>query len=332
MAVNKTSSAAVTLPPPPPRAAPAPVAKAAAIAPAAKPLGYPSTSSFQPAILKPRALASVPRATPSAAPRPGSFDAQVRGQGARKVDLDLMKLSSAAYDPKAKVDGWTRLTDAQVQAKGINPALLENKANGFRAGLYTDGQGHVALAFAGTNDVKDVKADIEQGVGLRDSQYDEAVRLGQQASRAFGDNLVMTGHSLGGGLAATAAAASGRGAVTFNAAGVNDNTLRRYGLDPATVKAQADAGQMRRYNIKGEALTGAQEDVPGLREKLPDALGHEIRLNDPAPPQAPKWTWNPVEMAKRVAQYAKEKLERPIQLHLGDSLLQALQQQHPWAP
>ncbi len=141
----------------------------------------------------------------------------------------------------------------------------------------------------------------------------------------------MTGHSLGGGLAATAAAATGRAAVTFNAAGVNDATLRRYGLDPARVKAQAEAGQMRRYNISGEALTAAQEDVPGLAEHLPDALGHEITLRDPAPPQAPRFTWNPVEMARRLAQYAKEKVERPIQLHLGDSLLQALRQQHPWA-
>ena len=331
MALPKLSTAASL--PSRPRAVPRPPPPPAAVrAPAARWPGYPSTSAFQPPAA-PRALASVPRASPGPAPAPGSFDAQVRGQGARAVDQQLMQLSSAAYDPsRTRVGSWTRLTDAQVRAAGINPALLENPANGFRAGVYTDGSGHYALAFAGTNDLQDVKTDLEQGLGLRDGQYDEAVRLGLQASRAFGDNLVMTGHSLGGGLAATAAAAAGRGAVTFNAAGVNDTTLRRYGLDPAQVKAQSEAGQMRRYHIAGEALTAAQEDVPGLAEHLPDALGHELTLKDPAPPQAPRFTWNPIEMAKRLAAYAREKLERPFQLHLGDSLLQALQQQHPWAP
>lgn len=87
------------------------------------------------------------------------------------------------------------------------------------AGIYSDNQQYV-LSFAGTNDRHDWLSNIRQAVGYEDVQYNEAVALGKTAKMAFGDALVITGHSLGGGLAATAALATGTFAVTFNAAGL----------------------------------------------------------------------------------------------------------------
>ncbi|HST44402.1 MAG TPA: hypothetical protein VLK29_04165, partial [Luteimonas sp.] len=143
---------------------------------------------------------------------------------------------------------------------------------------------------------------------------------------------VITGHSLGGGLAATASLATGNAAVTFNASGVNDKTIERLGLDPSTARADAEGGQIRRYNISGDPLTGAQEDVPGINRALPDAPGHEINLDDPYPAvEGPEWTWNPVEMAKRTADYLQAKVERTGDLHGQQGVLDALEQQQPWA-
>ena len=285
-----------------------------------------------------------------------SFDAQVRGQQPRPIDMKLAEISQAVYDPSnAGPAGWQRLDAAQLQAAGIDPSALEDPGTGFRAGIYSDGNGHYVLAFAGSNGGNDWLNNFEQGLGLPASQYREAESVAGFAKRAFGDNLVITGHSLGGGLAAAAAAKYDIAAVTFNASGVHDDTLRAAGLDPAAARQAADKGEIRAYSVDGEILTSLQEHrgaVLGalaaggalvnpllggvaagalLNGDLPPALGHHITLADPNPVPKPKlhwydWLWGDAEV--REAQYAVNEVKHSISDHMMGPVLSALASAH----
>lgn len=314
-------------PPPPP--APASLTGPQSLGPQTMgPYRLEATYNPQLAALRGIMPAGVDAAAANAAGGP-TFESQVRGQDAQAIDIELAQICQDVYDANGTGTGtWNRVGDAQLSAAGIDPASLENPETGFRAAVYTDGDGRYVLAYAGSNDVQDWINNARQGIGWDAEQYDQAVQLAQQVDAAFGadGNLVITGHSLGGGLAATAALATDTAAVTFNAAGVHDDTLRSLGLDPAQARADAEGGLIRRYNIGGEILTAAQEDV-WVVNNLPDAPGHEITLDDPAPPQAPDWTWNPIEMAQRTAEYLAAKAARPLQLHALGPMIDALQGQ-----
>src|SRR5690606_10746763 len=94
---------------------------------------------------------------------------------------------------------------------------------GFKSGMYLD---HISrkyvLAFAGTDDGPDIVADIWQGLGGFTEQYNAAIEIGRRLKDVaiFSGRAVLTGHSLGGGLASAAAVVSGFHADTFNAAGL----------------------------------------------------------------------------------------------------------------
>src|SRR3546814_2651561 len=92
---------------------------------------------------------------------------------------------------------------------------------------------------------------------METQQYNQAVALAKEAEVAFGDgNVVFTGHSLGGGLASAAALSVDASAVTFNAAGLSNETLRDLGLNPNAARSElADSGQVRRYVVNGDPLT-----------------------------------------------------------------------------
>jgi hypothetical protein len=98
--------------------------------------------------------------------------------------------------------------------------------------------------------------------------------LAQKVDEAVGgDNLTMTGHSLGGGLAAAAALETNRPAVTFNAAGLNILTE----LFGGGLSYSNDA---RNYSVQGELLTLLQTHT-----LLPEAFGDQYEIK-PAPGDA----------------------------------------------
>lgn len=209
------------------------------------------------------------------------------------LDTDLADLSADVYnnpsDEGIGEGNWTRVSDEVMDDAGIRPNELIDPETGFQAAIYTDGNGQVVVAFAGTDpaSIDDWINNAQQGVGLNSEQYDQAIALGQKAVDAFGQgNVVFTGHSLGGGLASATSLATGSPAVTFNAAGIGPETLAQLGITQDAASRIASDGQIRRYNVENDILTNAQQKsfhVPGtlFTVNLPDALGYEITLENP---------------------------------------------------
>jgi len=222
---------------------------------------------------------------PDHSPAPSvSFADQVRGTAPKKgIDLELAYIASDVYktDSTGSVGpgGWSRLSDQDLLAHGIDPQSLHSDATGFQAGIYTDSHGEYVLAFAGTDfkSIADWRANVGQGLGLQTAQYRQAEVVAQDAREAFGNNLAITGHSLGGGLASAAALATGTPAVTFNPAGLSDQTLRDLGFSPNQERAIASDGLIRRYDTQHDILTNLQQNVVPF---LPHAVGTEIRVGD----------------------------------------------------
>jgi Putative lipase essential for disintegration of autophagic bodies inside the vacuole len=218
----------------------------------------------------------------------------IHGQNPHVVDRELAQLLASTYtvaaqrrDPAIAAQplpaGWHALDGNELLRAGIHPADLSDAKSGFDAALYRNEQGLVVLAFNGTDQGRDWRSNLRQGLGLTDVQYDQAIALTSKAQQAFGQDLVLSGHSLGGGLAATAGMVSNIPTVTFNAAGVHDATLERYDRDPEVLKQQAQQGLVRSYEVRNELLTYLQEDSLLTRWVMPDAPGHRIELPDPDP-------------------------------------------------
>jgi hypothetical protein len=135
---------------------------------------------------------------------------------------------------------------------------------GFKAIKYQDyisGEDQHVLAFGGTDDKWDWGNNFAQGWGLLPDQYNEAIAIGKQFNGdGMKGHLVVTGHSLGGGLASAAALAGGFPADTFNAAWLHTATRARLGPD-------GNDGAIRAYCVDYDILTALQETF-GRNEDL----------------------------------------------------------------
>ncbi|PPT94177.1 phospholipase [Xanthomonas arboricola pv. arracaciae] len=257
------------------------------------------------------------------------FAESMRGQQPQPEDRqfpavlqDLYATASQRREGSAEIfaplpNGWTRMDDSTLQRAGIDPGMLHDAKSGFDAAFYRNEQGQVVLGFCGTDEGKDWKHNLGQGLGFDDAQYASAIQLGSQAKQAFGDQVVISGHSLGGGLAAASAMVNDIPAVTYNAAGVNDRTLERQGLDASAAKDYASSELIRGYHVKNEILTHLQEDSIPLKWAMPNAAGHQIELPEP----------DPLSFGQRLV--PGRMLMHRMDLHGMDSVMKAQEMQSP---
>lgn len=228
----------------------------------------------------------------------GDTAASSEAQGLQALyhDREMAGLSddvyaSARHAGHAPV-GWTRVSEdpelldeyaasLHMTAKGLMDRLQPD-ISGFRAEIYIPdanilGPGYTpALAFKGSSGqvmtshgLRDTTREdflannFPQSIGLETDYYDRAMTLAlslQQQGFAF----EITGHSLSGGMAAAASAVTGNPATTFNAAGLNPETVRRFGAQngvPVLSPRQLETSVVS-YQVQGELLTdGVQGNV-----------------------------------------------------------------------
>ena len=176
-------------------------------------------------------------------------------------------LSQHVYqDNEAPPPGWVDISkDSEMLDKyGLEADLLESGDSDFRARLYLPDPAvfgedvKPTVVFKGTGTGEDWKNNIRQGLGLKSAYYQRAIRIGEQLQQT-GADVDLAGHSLGGGMASAAARASGLSAITYNAAGLHDNTLKRNNISPVI----PDPDNILAYRVKDELLTGFHE--PGWK-------------------------------------------------------------------
>lgn len=225
---------------------------------------------------------------------PLSWADWMSGQSPHREDMDLALISDDVYDvegwnqSRTIGNGWQRVPESDLPA-GLTMADFENGdfGNDLRAALYTDGDGHYVLAFAGTDSFSDGLTDVYQSVGLSTKQYAQARNLSTTLHDAYGGNLVLTGHSLGGGVASYGAVSTGATAVTFNAAGLSDANLESAGLDWQQGREHvARTGQVRAYHVDSDILTNTQTSF----DDVPDAIGAPITIANPVD-KPTGWAW-----------------------------------------
>ena len=178
------------------------------------------------------------------------------GEDITSEDRKNVQASYCAY-------GDSETCGDMIRVSGVGES---NEKTGFKYAVFKDETGPYRVAFAGTDDVPDIVTDLKQALGFRDDQYDRAVEVAREMRKRFGNDIIFTGHSLGGGLATAAAYVTGLPATTFNSAGLS----WRYG------GFSGKFGNVRAFYNSTDMLNGVQDLTTGII--APAAVGNRIML------------------------------------------------------
>lgn len=185
-----------------------------------------------------------------------------------------------------KLDGYEKLDAKEMKKLGVNTTELNDTKTGFKADIYKDKNGDYVLVYRGTysdpdhpeNDLihdwsKEWTDDnMKQGLGMGSEQYEKSIKLAKKVKKGSerqGKQLTIAGHSLGGGLATAAGAATGSKTYAFCPAGVHPNTYKMYGVqNPNTSKVHT-------YYSNQDFLNMASNNL----SLMPKAAGERIMLH-----------------------------------------------------
>ena len=199
--------------------------------------------------------------------------------------LDGLSPEQQAMLKSEKLEGYEKLNKEEMDKLGIKDSDLKDPSTGFKADIYKDKNGDYVLVYRGTysdpdhpeNDLvhdwsKEWTDDnMRQGLGMGSEQYNKSIDIAKKVNRnkPKGKQLTITGHSLGGGLATAAGAATGSKTYAFCPAGVHPNTYKMYGVqNPNTSKVHT-------YYSNQDFLNMASNNL----SLMPKAAGERIMLN-----------------------------------------------------
>ena len=199
--------------------------------------------------------------------------------------LDGLSPEQKAMLKSEKLEGYEKLNAEEMDKLGINSTDLNDTKTGFKADIYKDKNGDYVLVYRGTysdpdhpeNDLvhdwsKEWTDDnMRQGLGMGSEQYNKSIDIAKKVNRnkPKGKQLTITGHSLGGGLATAAGAATGSKTYAFCPAGVHPNTYKMYGVQ------NPDTSKVHTYYSNQDFLNMASNNL----SLMPKAAGERIMLH-----------------------------------------------------
>lgn len=185
-----------------------------------------------------------------------------------------------------KLEGYEKLNAEEMGKMNIKDSDLKDPSTGFKADIYKDKNGDYVLVYRGTysdpdhpeNDLihdwsKEWTDDnMKQGLGMGSEQYKKSIELAKKVKKGSerqGKQMTIAGHSLGGGLATAAGAATGSKTYAFCPAGVHPNTYKMYGVK------NPDTSKVHTYYSNQDFLNMARNNL----SLMPKAAGERIMLN-----------------------------------------------------
>jgi hypothetical protein len=145
------------------------------------------------------------------------------------------------------------LATEQQQRELLDEPVQTDMTDGVKELIYFDERtGQFIIAFAGTDpgNINDWMNNFQQFAGLNADYYQQGVNLAGAIRSKYRNKVMLTGHSLGGGVAITAAVASQLPAVVFNPPSLHANTLRQFTAEQIGF-AKAN---VKRFVVLGEIL------------------------------------------------------------------------------
>ncbi|MGO3128221.1 MAG: hypothetical protein ACTIJY_09125 [Luteimonas sp.] len=212
---------------------------------------------------------------------------------------EMAGLSHDGYDSAKGAgeppSGWMRVSATPALLREMLPGLhlddvqildlLHPDKSGFRAEIYVPdpavlGPGFKpTLVFKGSRghvldngELRDTSLEdfvgnnLPQSIGLETAYYTQAMALAAVLKES-GLDFDITGHSLGGGMAAAASAVTGMRTVTFNAAGLHPDTAPNFlkGKDGLSLFDTSET--VTAWQVQGEILNdGVQQDIRGMSD------------------------------------------------------------------
>ena len=184
-----------------------------------------------------------------------------------------------------KLEGYEKLNAEEMGKMNIKDSDLKDPSTGFKADIYKDKNGDYVLVYRGTysdpdhpeNDLihdwsKEWTDDnMKQGLGMGSEQYNKSIKLAEKvnSNKPKDKQLTIAGHSLGGGLATAAGAATGSKTYAFCPAGVHPNTYKMYGVQ------NPDTSKVHTYYSNQDFLNMASNNL----SLMPKAAGERIMLH-----------------------------------------------------
>ncbi len=167
----------------------------------------------------------VPRSAASRTEVPANIPGPVPAPQCSVLNMarELAPLAENAYNPSP--------------VKGFDLARNVTGAEGFAAAVYrgeVEGRPQVVVSFRGTENATDWVQNVASNFSVP-SQYNQALNLLREVQQQYpGQEIILTGHSLAGGMAAYSGILREVPAVVFNAAGTDGPQSAALGPDMTT--------------------------------------------------------------------------------------------------